>query len=359
MRVVFLANASTIHTVKRVNKLSRLGCTVHLITLHPSTGDDVVDHDVTVHLLPFHPPLGYVLNVWKLRGLLQCIRPDVLHAHYASGYGTLSRLAGFHPTVLSVWGTDVFDFPYQARWKKRLLCKNLLFADYIDSSSFVMKRQTESLARLKHAITILPPGVDCDRFRPLPHRGDGAEIVIGTVRTLEEKYGVEYLISAFAILTAVSVGMRLKLLIVGEGPLRGKLEKLARDLGIHDITEFTGKVSHRMIPKYLNRLSVFVAVSVLDSESFGVAVLEASACGIPVVVSDVGGLPEVVENNVSGFVVPKRDPEATAKAIMRLIGDPELRERMGRAGRRFVLGRYEWNENAGRIKKLYEDVIEK
>jgi glycosyltransferase involved in cell wall biosynthesis len=98
-------------------------------------------------------------------------------------------------------------------------------------------------------------------------------------------------------------------------------------------------------------------LSSLDSESFGVAVVEASACEIPVVVSDVGGLPEVVENNISGFIVKSRDPEAAAIAIEKLILSKSLRLKMGNAGRERVLQNYNWTNNVTLVIEIYNSLI--
>ena len=183
------------------------------------------------------------------------------------------------------------------------------------------------------------------------------DIVIGTIKTLEEKYGIEYLIKAFAIVKNKYKNLPLKLLIVGDGSLSENLKKLVHDLNIEDETVFTGKIAHELVPVYDNMLSVSVSVSVSNSESFGVAIIEASACGKPVVVSDVGGLPEVVENGVTGIVVPPRDPEKTADAIEKLVLDEKLRKKMGEAGRKRVAKLYDWNKNVEQMIEIYKGLI--
>ncbi len=112
------------------------------------------------------------------------------------------------------------------------------------------------------------------------------------------------------------------------------------------------------MPAELNKLDVYVALSRTHSESFGVAVIEASACGLPVVVADVGGLPEVVERDLTGFIVPPNDPAAAAKAIARLIGDGQLRRRMGDAGRAHVAAHYEWSACVDRALALFRSLID-
>lgn len=150
----------------------------------------------------------------------------------------------------------------------------------------------------------------------------------------------------------------LKLLIVGDGPQKGELEHFVDELQLTDVTTFTGNVLNNSVCSYLHQMDIYVALSRLDSESFGVAILEASACELPVVVSNVGGLPEVVEDGKTGFVVPKENPTAAANALLELIENPSLRNQMGKEGRKMVIKDYEWSENVTRMENLYGKVLE-
>ncbi|MCR4400029.1 MAG: glycosyltransferase [Syntrophomonadaceae bacterium] len=355
MRIAFLAGHSSVHTVKWVNEMATRGHEVHLITMHP--GGEPLHTDVQVHGLPFRAPAGYYLNAPRLRRLLSDIEPDILNTHYASGYGTLARLSGFHPNLLSVWGSDVFDFPYRSRSSMEIIKRNLAAADRIASTSTVMKRQTESIWHPQREIAVTPFGVDCERFKPARVGPVHDRIRVGTVKRMAPKYGISVLIEAFSIARGRTT-RDMELVLVGDGPEEEKLKRQAQRLGIASRVTFVGRVPHRTVPDHLNRLDIYVALSTLDSESFGVAVVEASACGIPVVVSDVGGLPEVVVDGLTGFIVPRNDPEAAAERILQLANDAALRKSMGAAGRRFVLDNYEWNETADRMERLYQVVVD-
>ncbi|MGH9517612.1 MAG: glycosyltransferase [Terriglobales bacterium] len=353
--ICYLASANVTHTTKWAEYFVARGHQVHVISFEPGP---CLSPNVYFHQL--RPRLGnglrYFLAAREIRRLIANIKPTLLHAHYATGYGTLGRLSGFRPYILSVWGSDVFDFPRTSALHRRLLKLNLNSADHVCSTSHVMARETHELCN--RPITVTPFGVDCSVFRPGEGHVPGGEFVVGTVKTLEPKYGIEYLIRGFALLNKRYSGPRnLRLVIAGQGSLKNPLERLARELDIAAKTEFLGFVSHAQVPDVLNRLSVFAAPSVMDSESFGVAVVEASACELPVVVSDVGGLPEVVKAGVTGFVVPPRDPQAIAAAFLSLLENDELRNEMGRAGRRLVVENYEWLENAGRMERVYDSVV--
>jgi len=122
--------------------------------------------------------------------------------------------------------------------------------------------------------------------------------------------------------------------------------------------KFLGYIPHQEVPKYLNAFTVSVSVSVSESESFGVAVVEAEACGVPVVVSNVGGLPEVVRDGETGFVVPPRSPEATAEVIEKILIDSELKRRLSVNARKFVLKKYNWNDNIQLITDIYRKAVQ-
>ncbi len=363
MKLLLLAPASVIHTQRWVEALHGRGVQLVLATQHDGASWRAPT-GVRVVRLPHGGSAGYFRNVPALRRLLRDEQPDLLNAHYASGYGTTAALAGFRPWLLSVWGSDVYDFPYESGIKGRLkgwlLRRNLRQADAVASTSEAMARQVRRLVPGIDPVAVTPFGIDTERFAPqppsLPHAHDG--IVIGTVKTLAPKYGIDLLLRAFAqVLSAAGSNAALSLVIVGDGPQRAELEALSHTLGIAAQVRFVGAVSHTEVPQWLNRFDLYVAASRLDSESFGVAVLEASACGLPVVVSDVGGLPEVVVQGETGLVVPREDVAALAQAMQQLIADPELRRRFGAAGRARVLAHYGWPHSVDAMLRCFDEVV--
>lgn len=322
--------------------------------------EDLAD-GISLFKLPFHGPLGYFLNSSVLNRVLKSTSPDILNTHYASGYGTTARLAGFRPSLLSVWGSDVYEFPTKSPFHRSLLRKNLSAATRLASTSAAMARQIGSIAPQTRPVALTPFGVDLELFRPRAlGRRANATLTIGTIKSLSSRYGVDVLIDAFhLLLTKVKstdlFASRLRLRIVGDGPDRGALEARARSLGIAHLIDFVGRIDHGQVPAELAKLDIYVALS--RQESFGVAVLEASASGLPVVTSDAGGLPEVVDAGRTGFIVSREDPMAAAEALGRLIFSLELRQSMGTAGRRFVEERYDWQESVAHMVSVYEDAI--
>ncbi len=348
-RICYLADARSSHTFKWVSYFASQGYDVHLVSFR----DNQIP-GVTVHFIPpANAKLGkfnYIFQINQVRAKVRMINPELVHAHYATSYGLLGKLCGVRPYVLSVWGSDVLDEPKKAayRWMVR---SNLRSADFITATSHMLASATQKLLGDRVEISVIPFGVDTNMFVPRSNNHD--QFVVGIVKTLEKKYGVEYLIRAFAKVCRSYPGI--KLLIVGGGSLLEELKQLTQFLGISHCTTFTGAVPHSTIPDYLQEMDIFVVSSI--SESFGVAAIEASAAALPVIASRIGGLPEVVIDGQTGFLVKVRDIDAIAARIELLITNPELRYRMGEAGRQFVKEHYEWSNNAMMMKQLYEKIL--
>ena len=357
MRIALLGPAVSIHLQRWVQALVVRGHAVCVLTQDPCERA-LLPAAVDLVELPRRGSFGFFANAPRVRHELAHWRPDIVNAHYASGYGTTAALCGVRPVLLSVWGSDVYDFPYRSALKGWLLRRNLRSADAIASTSQAMARQVQRLVPSIGEIAITPFGVDLERFQPASAERDAAVLTIGIVKTLAPKYGIDLLLRAFAGLVAHERVQACRLLIVGDGPQRAELEALARELGIAAQTEFVGAVAHAEVPTWLNRFDIYAAPSRLDSESFGVAVIEASACALPVVVSDAGGLPEVVRDGETGLIVPRDDVAALQAALRRLVLDAALRERLGRGGRAHVQRAYDWGHCVDVMERCYERVVQ-
>lgn len=362
MKIALLSEFSSIHTVRWANAFAERGHELHLISC-PSRANTnhLISKKVHLHFLPIPSPLGYYLNIITFKNILLTIKPDILNAHYASGYGTLARLSGFHPYVLSVWGSDVYDFPYKSIWHKRLIQKNLLAADRLCSTSNVMAKQVHTLYPEISHIEITPFGIDTQIFKPTFKNNQKKVLTIGTVKTLAPKYGIDTLLHAFVYvkerMAKNNPSVALRLLIVGGGPQESELKLLSERLQIGENCTWVGKIPYNEVPQYLNLIDIYVALSRLDSESFGVAILEASACGLPVVVSDAGGLPEVVVTGETGLVVSRDKPEEAGEAILQIAENSELRKSMSIKGVEHVKNFFDWNENVLVLEKILHSTI--
>lgn len=360
MKIALLSGLSSIHTIRWANAFVERGHELHLIS-SPSHNNTKhwLSKNVHLHILPIPSSFGYYLNLIAFKKILRLIKPDVLNAHYASGYGTLARLSKFSPYVLSVWGSDVYDFPYKSAFHKKIIRKNLLAADRLCSTSKVMAEQVNSLCPEISRITVTPFGVDTEVFKPKFRKHQKNLLTIGTVKTLAPKYGIDILLHAFKYVKEQMLQINplivLRLLIVGGGPQEKSLHLLAKKLGISENCTWIGEITHQEVPEYLNQLDIYVALS--REESFGVAILEASACGIPVVVSDSGGLPEVVVAGETGLVVSRESHEEAGKAILSIANNPILRESMRKKSVEHVKAVYDWQKNVSLLENVLFETL--
>ncbi|NQT76961.1 MAG: glycosyltransferase family 4 protein [Bacteroidetes bacterium] len=366
-RVLFLADPYSVHTYKWATSLSEFGYKICIFSLR-RLDENSFDYGEEIEIIHYVLSkdvlrqksgsifkLKYLGALRHLRKTIKNFKPSIIHAHYASSYGLLGALSGFHPLLISLWGSDIYDFPQRSYLHKRILKYNLSKADVVLSTSKAMA--DEAGKYIQKPIEITPFGIDIDIFQPLKTESvfGPEDIVIGTVKALEKIYGIDYLLRAFKLLKQKHPSKSLKLLIVGEGSQKQQLIDLVSEFHLENDVAFPGWVRHEKLPAYINMIDVFVVLS--RSESFGVAVLEASSCGKAVVVSDAGGLPEVVKDKETGMVVPSGDVEAASQAIGSLITDEQLRMKFGNAGRKRVLEFYNWQDSVKQMADIYEKLI--
>lgn len=189
------------------------------------------------------------------------------------------------------------------------------------------------------SITSVPTGIDLQRFRPRGQEearrtiGLPADVpLVGILATLRNWKGHAFLFEALARLRPNHPGLRV--LVIGEGPYRPKLEARIAELRVGDRVDFVGQREH---PEFwLNALDLFALPSYGD-EGISQALMQAMACALPVITTPIGGHLEVVKDNETGLIVPARDAAALAGAIERLLGDESLRARLGVAAHRFAV----------------------
>lgn len=291
--------------------------------------------------------ISYVLTLKQLRKFYKSFKPAIVHAHYASSYGLLGALLRHDNFLISVWGSDVNEFPKRSSFHKLVFKFILSKAHHIFSTSASMKLELANYT--KKEVEVIPFGIDIIRFQHSEKHRSAAAPVIGTVKSLSHIYGIDRLLRVTQRLRSEFPSIRC--VIYGKGPQEAALIALANELKIAECVEFRGFVNNRLLPEILPEFDVFCVLS--RSESFGVAALEAQASAVPVVATHVGGLPEVVRDGVTGFLVPEDEAIIAAK-IAELLRDPDLRKQMGKAARAFVETHFDWNEQVKRMKSIYQ-----
>lgn len=364
MKILFVSAANSTHTVRWVNALAERGHEVYLASNRDhEPKEDTLNSRVKLYLMKHSGGKGYYLNAGELRKIAKRINPDVINVHYASGYGTLARKARLPKYILSVWGSDVYDFPYESRLKNYILKKNVKSAKMLASTSECMANQLRKVMGNKEMkIWVTPFGVDLNLFNPDNYsKIDNNDFVIGTVKALESKYGIHELIIAFDMLkkqldSNCNFKKNLKLFIYGDGSQKRFLDKIIEEKELLNCVFLKGKIPNSEVPKAISEFDIFVALS--QSESFGVAAVEAMAMKKPVVVSDADGFREVIKNEVTGYIVSRAKIEYAEKAMHILALNQELCEKMGVNGRAHVEKNYSWEKNVDTMLELYNKMNE-
>lgn len=357
MKILFFGAINSTHSAKWVNSLTELGHQVMFVC--SKTNEKQVDFSekVIIHVLKYPGKLGYYLNVPEVKKIFREYKPDVVNVHYASGYGTLARLAKLRPLVLSCYGSDVFDYPFHNKFNMYNIRKNLKYADAIASTSHVMADKAKEILNDPNLkVTVTPFGVNIDKFKPMNVVHDKKYQIIGIVKYLEPIYDIPLLLKAFKIVCERAVVTPM-LLIYGGGTLLPQLQMLAKKLGIEEYVSFKGTIPNNEVPEAINGMDVFVNCSI--RESFGVALVETMACGIPVVATDTPGFREVVDNGKTGIILEDRQPETLARALLSLLNDEDLRKKYSAEGRKKVLQLYDWNKNLKLMEELYYSLLRK
>jgi phosphatidyl-myo-inositol dimannoside synthase len=273
----------------------------------------------------------------------------------------LRRHAGVARVVASTHGHEVgWSMLPGARAALRRIGHD---ADVLTTVSAYTRRRVSGAFGASAALEPLRPGIDAERFRPDPgaraelrrrYRLGGAPVVVCVSRLVPRK-GQDLLVRTLPAVRAAVAGTRL--LLVGGGRDRDRLQRLAVAAGVADDVVLTGPVPDAELAAHHAVGDVFALpcrtrAGGLDVEGLGIAALEAAASGLPVVVGSGGGAPETVRPGETGFVVDPRDPAALAATLVRLLADPAAAADMGANGRAWMRADWSWADRADRLGEL-------
>ncbi len=323
-----------------------------------------VAHD-DVHFIELNKPPGHAWRLYPaLYRLFRDLKPAIVHTRNLAALEALvpACIAGVPVRIHGEHGWDVSD-PQGTRLKYRLIRRahRPFVSRYVALSGHIEEYLAQAIGVPRDRISRICNGVDTDRFHPTP---GGRELlsgsplnesryrVIGTVGRLQAIKDQALIVRAFALLRErlPEHAERLRLMIVGDGPLRALLEAEVERLGIADSVWLTGERSD--VPETLRAMDVFVLPSL--AEGISNTILEAMASGLPVIATDVGGNGELVVPGHTGQLVPARDAEAMAEALAAYVRDPEQARAHGRAGRMRVENEFSLDGMVGRYVELYE-----
>lgn len=364
LRLAYLADPNSVHTRRWIGFFATRGHEVHLLV---GTDDEVRPglHDrVQVHRyrrfgrrrLPF---ISSLQGRRSLRGLLAKLGPDVLHAHFVSRYGWQARLSGFHPYVVTPWGSDLFVTPVRSMRARLWARWTLRGADLVTVVSTQMEEAAVAAGARRPRIRRIQFGVDTERFKPGPVNDSSSRRLgsdgrfVFSPRSLRPLYRHETVLEAMAALPSdVRVVMSGR---NADPAYRTKLEASAAGLGLTGRITIVDEIDDDdMLAFYRSCAAV---VSVPESDGLPVTVLEAMACGSPVVASDLPAVRELLEPVASDLIVPVGDAHELSTAL-RTVLEMNAGERlaMGMALRTRVVSEADQATNMVRMEGLYRQL---
>ena len=359
MIICFVGPANSAHIVKWCRWFTARGHEIHVISFTKGViqGVDVHLVDISVNTNGNDlSKLRYLFTGKKIKRIINSIKPDIINVHYATSYGAAMALSNIKGYVLSVWGSDIYEFPNKSPLHKYLLKYSLKKAEYLFSTSRAMAKEAAKYTNKQFSIT--PFGVDVNLFNPnnRSRNESDREFVVGTVKSLSDVYGINKIIEAVAQIKN-NKSIPIKLRIAGKGPKEEEYRQLAIELGIDDITEWLGFISQKDAAKEWANMDVAIIPSI--SESFGVSAVEAQACGTAVIISDAPGLLEATNPDISSIVVENGDVEGIVEALVFLASHDNIRKTMGERGRQFVENNYEINNCFEQIETLFISICQR
>jgi glycosyltransferase involved in cell wall biosynthesis len=370
---VFGCKGCSVHVQEVIRALAQQGARVDLFTTRaegerpPGLG--------AVHLHPLPPPHGpddasremaaMSANRQTLDALTRDGPFDLVYERYSlwSYAGMEYARAADVPGLLEV-NAPLIDEQAEHRClvnrelAQRVAARAWSAASVLIAVSDEVCEYLERFAEASGHVEIIANGVDPRRFPRAvsPVRQDGSgKFTIGFVGSLKPWHGLSTLVDAFA--SVASDMPHTRLLIVGDGPERPRLEGSLAARGLREACFFTGAVPAAEVPGYLADMDVAVApYPALPSFYFSpLKVLEYMAAGLPVVASRLGQITKLISQEINGLLCPPGDSVALARALCRLREDPALRQRLGKAAREAVLTKHTWDAVAKRILRLAEE----
>jgi glycosyltransferase involved in cell wall biosynthesis len=307
------------------------------------------------------------------------IDADIFEAHAVSGYGFSQRLKKLginKPFIHTIHGVlaDEYEQAKQTGYQTfrgriansfmHRLAK--LEEQTAHNAALIVTISRYSLEKIqahygieKSKVRIVPNGVDTEKFKPMDglvvrqQFGLGNEPCVLFVGSLIPRKGLPFLVEAAKKI--VKENAETKFLIVGDGPLRNQLAASLEAANLSGNFKFLGNLKEDALPAVYNCADVFVLPSIQEGQ--GIVLLEAQASGKPVVAFDVGGVNEAVQNKETGLLVNRGSNGELADALLKLLSDNTLREKMGTNGRRFVTENFTWDTCAQKMLKVYYEAL--
>jgi glycosyltransferase involved in cell wall biosynthesis len=288
-------------------------------------------------------------------------RPDLVQAGPVQSCGFMAAASGFHPFLIVSWGSDILvDADRDDQWRRMtrtaLERSDMLLCD----SNVVRERCIRLVGYDESRIVQFPWGIDLETFAPGPRPfelcgapGPPDAFLVLSTRSWEPIYGIEVLLEAFRLARADNPALRL--LLLGDGSLAGRIDRNIRRHELGDAVARPGMVPHERLADCFRSVDLYVSCSQSDGAS--ISLLEAMATGLPAVVSNIPGNREWIRHGENGWLAPVGDSSLVASQILEAAALPEnRRQEIARLNRRIAEDRADWDANFPRLLEAYDQL---
>jgi glycosyltransferase involved in cell wall biosynthesis len=376
MKICFIASQTSVHTLRWLKAFADRGHEMHIISFSPIKIKGVIVHSLNAKfsfgilskISPVLPTLLDLRFIPKIKKILNKIKPDVIHGHYLTCYAFFATCTGFHPLVVSAWGSDIATDPDKS-WFLKLIVKYVFKkADLIHVGDEPAKKRVFELGCDAQKIFIQPWGIDISKFslntknqfiKEKLHINNNY-LVINT-RTLDnKKYHIDILIKAIPlVLKKIN---NIKFIFVASGSSKQELKQLANKLKIQNQVIFLGGVPNQKIPFYLNSADIYVDTYFPENNKAGsgmsLSTMEAMACQLPQIIPQI---PSIIESGdwFQGLTYQPGNSKDLAEKIIYLLKNKELRKKIGKKSREIALELFDLNKNMNDWQIAYNNLIKK
>jgi len=368
MKIFYIVPLESIHAERWMRYFADAGHDIHLIT---SDKPSQIIKNVKVNPLkrfgPHFPIISHLVNSiakeFQFRKLIRTLKPDIIHAHYIMRATLLGAVSGFHPFVVTVWGSDILIAPKESKISRYIAKYVLRKADLITCDAEHIKKPLVELGANPQKIKIIYFGTDTRKFSPGKRDNKLREKLgildspaIISLRNLQPLYDIKSLIIAIPqVLKKIPTA---KFIIAGKGSEETKLKALAKSLKILESIRFVGWIPNNELPQYIASADIYVSTSLSDA-GLAASTAEAMASELPVIITDFGDNRKWVKDGINGFIIPLRDPEVLAQKIIYLLQNESERKKLGKANRQIIEEKNNWEKEMGKMEKLYQELIKK
>ena len=366
MKICFLSDGIAEHTRRWVKFFAHQGHQVDLITFNPDVLDDykpvnlhIVEKPVSYNSI-FSQMINFPFVLKRVKKIINKLNPDIIHAHSATSYAWITMSSGFHPYIVTPWGSDVLVEMKNSIWNRFITTITLNNADLITTDASHVKDKMIGYGIESEKINILMFGFDFNRLniesaawmdeqREIYNLGNSSLVI--SARTLNPIHDVKTFIKAIPIIDKMVSNV--KYICLTDGSDRKMLEELTESLGLVNKVIFPGYVAEDDMIRWLMISDVYVSTSLSDA-GLSSSTAEAMACELPVVSTTENSDNHIwIDEEKGGFLTKNGDYNAIANGVIQLLKDDDMRYSFGKFNKQVIYEKYNYDKEMKKMEIFY------